>query len=203
MRKIDQAYEFIKDYIDKKDYPPTIREIANAINVKSTSTISYYLKKLEEKSKIVKGSYKNRSIQLVENLASKVTSDDFITLPYVTYMPTNGQTLTNMKKLCDKYMVSANMFKGLDMFMMPVKNNWMKKSSIIQGDMVIVSHQNVGGNGEIVVASLNNNYVIARLYKEFKYFKLEFDCEGIDPIYLERAVILGKVVGVIRNQMDY
>ena len=106
-----------------------------------------------------------------------------------------------MKKLCDKYMVSANMFKGIDMFMMPVKNNWMKKSSIIQGDMVVVSHQNVRGDGEVVVAALNNDYIIARLYKEFKYFKLEFDCEGIDSIFLERAVILGKVVGVIRNQV--
>lgn len=201
MRKIDQAYEFIKDYIDQKDYPPTIREIANALDIKSTSTISYYLQKLEENNKIVKGSYKNRSIQLVESLSSKVSSDDFVTMPYVSYMPANGQTLTNIKKLSDKYMVSANMFKGLDMFMMPVKNNWMKNSAILKDDMVIVSHQNIGNNGEIVVASLNNDYIIARLYKEFKYFKLEFDCEGIDPIFLERAVILGKVVGVIRNQM--
>ena len=201
MRKIDQAYEFIKNYIDQKDYPPTIREIANAVGIKSTSTISYYLQKLEENNKIVKGSYKNRSIQLVENLSSKVSSDDFVTLPCVSYMPMNGQTLTNIKQLSDKYMMSANMFKGFDMFMMPVKNNWMKNSAILKDDMVIVSHQNIGSSGEIVVASVNNDYIIARLYKEFKYFKLEFDCEGIDPIFLERAVILGKVVGVIRNQM--
>ncbi len=201
MRKIDQAYEFIKDYIDKRDYPPTIREIANAIDVKSTSTIAYYLRRLEENNKIVKGSYKNRAIQLVENLSSKVTNEDFVTMPCVSYMPMNGQTLTNIKQLSDKYMVSANMFKGFDMFMMPVKNNWMKNSAILKDDMVIVSHQNIGSSGEIVVASVNNDYIIARLYKEFKYFKLEFDCEGIDPIFLERAVILGKVVGVIRNQM--
>ena len=202
MRKIDQAYEFIKDYIDKRDYPPTIREIADAIDVKSTSTIAYYLRKMEENNKIVKGSYKNRSIQLIENLSSKVTSEDFITMPCVSYMPTNGQTLTNIKKLSDKYMVSANMFKGIDMFMMPVKNNWMKNSSILKGDMVIVSHQGIGGNGQTVVASVNNDYIVGRLFKEFKYFKLEFDCEGIDPIFLERVVILGKVVGVIRNQVN-
>ena len=138
----------------------------------------------------------------MENLTSKVSSEDFVTMPCVSYMPSNGQTLTDIKKLSSKYMVSANMFKGFEMFIMPVKNNWMKNSGILKDDMVVVSHQGIGGNGQIVVASVNNDYMIGRIFKEFKYFKLEFDCEGIDPIFLERVIILGRVVGVIRNKIN-
>lgn len=83
MRKIDLAYEFIKKYISEKEYPPTIREIGDAINVSSTSTVSYYLRKLEENNKIVKGSYKNRAIQLLN--APEIKTDDLntIMMPYL------------------------------------------------------------------------------------------------------------------------
>ena len=199
MRKIDEAYEFIKNYINEKEFPPTIREIADAINIKSTSTIAYYLRKLEEKNKIVKGSYKNRSIQLMETIATK--GCDIITMPFVTNL-TEGKSLMNSQNITDKYAISSSIFKGLDMFLMPVKDNSMKESHIIKGDMVVVSRQNIAQNGEIVVAFVNGNYVIARLFKEYRLFKLQPDNKLCDPIYLEKITLLGKVVGVIRNQIE-
>ncbi|MBO5910389.1 MAG: repressor LexA [Clostridia bacterium] len=200
MRKIDEAYEFIKNYINEKDYPPTIREIGDAINIKSTSTISYYLHKLEEDNKIVKSNYKNRSIQLMESLSSKLDNCDIITLPYINKI-TNGQPLMNEKNIGDKFMFSGSLFKGLNMFLMPVQDDLMQKSGILKGDIVVVSRQNVARNGEVVVAVDGLRYIIARLYKEYDYLKLQQDNKPYDPIYAEKVMILGKVVGVIRNNI--
>jgi len=198
MRKIDEAYEFIKNYISEKDYPPTIREIGDAINIKSTSTISYYLRKLEENNKIIKGNYKNRSIQLVESI-SDVDISNIITMPYIENI-NPGEPLMSDKNINGRYVFSGMMFKGLDMFLMPVKDNLMINASIREGDMVVVSRQIAARNGEIVVALLNGEHKIARLYKEFEYFKLQFDSKT-DPIYVEKLMLLGKVVGVIRNNI--
>ncbi|MBQ7880950.1 MAG: repressor LexA [Clostridia bacterium] len=201
MRKIDEAYEFIKNYINEKDYPPTIREIGDAINIKSTSTVAYYLRKLEENNKIVKGNYKNRSIQLMDNIANKLSGSDVITMPYIKNI-TDGQPLMAERNISEKYIFSGSIFKGFDMFLMPVKDNSMDMDGILNGDMVVVSRQNVARNGEIVVALVKGEHVVARLFKEFDFFKLEFSNPNYDPIYLEKIVILGKVVGVIRNNIE-
>ena len=200
MRKIDEAYAFIRDYINEKDYPPTIREIGDAINIRSTSTVAYYLRKLEENNKIVKGSYKNRSIQLTENIASKLDSVGIITMPFIKHLTPNAPLMCE-RNISNKFMFSGEMFKGLDMFLMPANDNDMEKSAIIKGDMVVVSRQNVARNGEIVVAVVNGEYIIGRLFKQFDVFKIEFDSNK-EPIYLEKIIILGKVVGVIRNNIN-
>ena len=200
MRKIDEAYKYIKDYITEKDYPPTIREICDAINIKSTSTVSYYLRKLEESNRIVKGSYKNRSIQLIENIITKPSSE-IVSIPLIEYV-SEGRPLMSEQNFSDKFVMSSSIFKGLDMFLVPVKDNSMRDSNIVKGDMVVVSRQKAAQNGEIVVAAVGSNYMIGRLFKEYDLFKLQLDNKDYDPVYLQRVIILGKVIGVIRNQVD-
>ncbi|MBQ7798260.1 MAG: repressor LexA [Clostridia bacterium] len=201
MRKIDKAYEFIKNYITEKEYPPTIREIGDAINVKSTSTVAYYLNRLEQQNKIIKGNYKNRSIQLIENISSKPTGANIISLPYISSIDENKSSVFALH-INNRFNMSASLFKGLDMFLMPVKDNSMKDSAILKGDMVVVSRQHVARNGEIVVASIGATYVIGRLFKDFKVFRLQFDNKNCEPSYFEKITILGKVVGVIRNEIE-
>ena len=201
MRKIDQAYNFIKNYINEKDYPPTIREICEAIDVRSTSTVAYYLRKLEESNKIVKGSYKNRAIQLMDtNEYDKASETSKIVMPYIKTI-TEGKPLMSEHNIASKYIMPSSLFQGLDMFLMPVVDNAMENSSIIKNDMIVVSRQNVASNGEMVVAMVGTNYVIARLFKEFDLYKLQFDNHNYAPIYVEKLLILGKVVGVIRNRI--
>lgn len=200
MRKIDEAYEYIKSYINENPYPPTIREIAQAIGVKSTSTVSYYLRRLEEENRIIKGSYKNRSIQLLMDDSNLEQGSGLMVMPFVVNI-TEGKPLMSEQNIGERYTLSASLFKGLDMFLMPVKDNSMKNSHIIKGDLVVVSRQNVASNGEVVVALVAGHYTIARLFKEYNLYRLQFDNPTIDPIYAEKLVILGKVVGVIRNQL--
>lgn len=200
MRKIDEAYQFIKEYITEKDFPPTIREIGEALGVSSTSTVSYYLRKLEEQNRIVKGSYKNRSIQLMENITTR-DNMDIITIPLIKGLEP-GHVLLSERNIGSKYMISGSIFKGFDIFMVPVSDNCMENSAILQGDMVVVSRQNVAQNGEIVVALIDSNYKIGRLYKQYNHFILKPDSKSGVPIYAEKMMILGKVVGVIRNRID-
>ena len=201
MRKIDAAYEFIKEYILDKEYPPTIREIAQALGVKSTSTVAYYLRRLEETNKIVKGSYKNRSIQLMENITPNFAGISLVNMPYINAIE-EGKPLMSEHNIIDRYPISASLFKGIDMFMMPVKNNAMKNSNILKDDIIVVSRQNIGRNGEMVVALVENSYMIGYLNKEYNLYKLQFDNPDYSPIYLEKLIILGKVVGVIRNNIN-
>ncbi len=201
MRKIDEAYEFIKNYIIEKDYPPTIREIGDAIGVSSTSTVAYYLRKLEENNKIVKGSYKNRSIQLMENIVTRLDSADIISLPCIRSITPN-QPLMSEHNIYKKLMCSGSMFKGIDMFALLAKDNNMFPSGIMKDDLVVVSRQNVARNGEVVAAMVGTNYMIGRLYREFNMFKLQPDNKQVDPIYADKIMILGKIVGVIRNQIN-
>lgn len=201
MRKIDEAYEFIKKYIAEKDYPPTIREIGDAINIKSTSTISYYLRKLKETNKIVKGSYKNRSIQLTENINTRLENSDLVTMPYIKTV-TMGKPLMSDTNIDGKFVFSGSMFKGFNMFLMTVNNDTMENGSILKGDMVVVSRQNVARNGELVVALVEGKCHIGRLYREFQCVRLQPDNNYSDPIYAKKITILGKVVGVIRNEID-
>ena len=199
MRKIDEAYEFIKTYIEEKALPPTIREIGDALGVSSTSTVSYYLRKLEEENRIVKGSYKNRSIQLMEDIVSR-DNLDIISIPLIKNLEL-GHSLMSERNISAKYMISGSIFKGFDMFLMPVVDNSMEDSAINQGDFVVVSRQNAGKNGEIVVAVIDSNYKIGRLYKQYNHYILKPDSKSAVPIYLEKMLILGTVVGVIRNQI--
>lgn len=200
MRKIDEAYEYIKKYIEERHYPPTIREIGNAINIKSTSTIAYYLKKLEETNKIVKGSYKNRSIQLVEDMQSRLNSASLITMPLVGTISA-GYPLMAEQNISDKFLVSSSLFSGVDMFLLRVKGDSMVNAGIFNGDYVVVSRQNVARNGEIVVALIEGEATVKRIYKEVNLFRLQPENPSYSPIYAERLLILGKVVGVIRNDV--
>lgn len=198
MTKLDQVYEFIKEYIDTKGIPPTIREIGQAMGVKSTSTVSYYLKKLAEDKRIIKGAFRNRSVQLVAE--EKVDPVHAITLPLVADI-SQGLPLFAKQNVTDRILVSAELFKGYDMFMMPVKDDGMTQMGILKGDYVVISRQNVARNGETVAAIVNEKVVLGRLYKEFEYFRLQPQNTSYEPIYATRIVILGKVVGVIRKNV--
>jgi repressor LexA len=131
---------------------------------------------------------------------AKSNESNKIVMPYIKHI-TEGKPLMSEHNIADKYVMSGSLFQGLDMFLMPVLDNAMENSCIIKNDMVVVSRQNVASNGEIVVAMVGTNYVIARLFKEFDLYKLQFDNNNYAPIYVEKLLILGKVVGVIRNKI--
>lgn len=203
MNKVDETYLFIKRFLSEKGYPPTVREICKGINIRSTSTISYYLKKLEDSNRIVKGTYKNRALQLTENLPAPAPAEDkepnFVNIPLLGTIAA-GQPILAEENINENILFSNNLFRGTDMFMLKVKGDSMINVGILNGDYVIISRQEVAQNGEIIAAMIDGEATVKRFYKRFDHFVLHPENSFMDDIVTDHLVILGKVVGLIRNR---
>lgn len=207
MNKVDETYLFIKRFLSEKGYPPTIREICKGINIRSTSTISYYLKKLEDSNRIVKGSYKNRALQLTENVQNMLqsqaqgyqTSITPISLPVVGTIAA-GEPILAEQNITDNIILSGDLFRGRDMFILQIKGESMVGAGILNGDYVIISKQDIAQNGEIVAAMIDGEATVKRFYKKTDHFVLHPENALLNDIVTDHVDIIGKVVGLIRNK---
>lgn len=204
MNKVDETYLFIKRFLNEKGYPPTIREICKGIDIKSTSTISYYLKKLEDSNRIVKGSYKNRALQLTENVQTLSTpvednTPDYVSIPVLGTIAA-GLPILAEQNINENVIFSENLFRGTNLFILKVKGESMINIGIMNGDYVVISKQNVAENGEIVAAMIDGEATVKRYYKKTDHFVLHPENNFMDDIICDHLVILGKVVGLIRNR---
>ena len=193
MDKTIETYNFIVSYLEDKKYPPTIREICNKLNLDSTSSVVYHLKKLEKMGKITRSVNKNRAIELVDKSVNNIT------LPVVGVIAA-GQPILAEETLLDKVIVSENLFSGTNMFILKVKGDSMINIGIYNGDFVVISKQSVANNGEIVACLIDNEATVKRYYKENGYFRLQPENSFMRPIITNHVDIVGKVVGLIRNK---
>ena len=194
MDKTQETYDFIVSYIKTNHYSPSIREICSSLNLESTSTVFYHLKKLEKAGKIIRNPSKNRAIELTEK------SIESITLPVVGEIAA-GQPILAEESLLDQIVISENFFSGSNLFVLKVKGESMINAGILNGDYVVISKQNVANNGEIVACLIDDEATVKRFYKENGQFRLQPENPSMRPIYVDNVVILGKVVGLIRNKL--
>ena len=194
MDKTQQTYDFIVSFIERNNYPPTIREICSNLHLDSTSSVVYHLKKLENMGKITRNASKNRAIELTdrENLSS-------ITLPVVGVIAA-GQPILAEESIMDKIVISDSFFSGTNLFTLQVKGDSMIDVGIYNGDYVVISKQSIANNGEIVACLIDNEATVKRYYKEKGYFRLQPENTLMRPIITDHVEILGKVVGLIRNR---
>ncbi len=195
MDKTQEVYEFIEQYIFKNNYPPTIREIGEKLHLDSTSSVVYHLKKLENKGKILRSGNKNRAIELANK-----PSINSVTLPVVGEIAA-GQPILAEENLMDKIVINENFFTGSNLFILKVKGDSMIEVGIFDGDYVVISKQSIANNGEIMACLIDNEATIKRFYKENGYYRLQPENSSMRPIYTDHVEILGKVVGLIRNQI--
>ena len=194
MDKTQQTYEFIVSYIQDNNYPPTIREICSRLELDSTSSVVYHLKKLESMGKITRSNNKNRAIELTDKPKNNIS------VPVVGEIAA-GQPILAEESLMDKIVISENFFVGSNLFALKVKGNSMIDVGIFDGDFVIISKQSVANNGEIVACLIDNEATVKRFYKENGYFRLQPENSTMRPILTDYVEILGKVVGLIRNNI--
>ncbi|MBR6779121.1 MAG: transcriptional repressor LexA [Clostridia bacterium] len=194
MDKTQQTYDFIVSYMEDKHYPPTIREICEKVKLDSTSSVVYHLKKLEKMGKITRSENKNRAIELTdrENINS-------ITLPVIGEIAA-GTPILAEENLMDKIVVSENFFQGSNLFVLKVKGESMINIGIFDGDYVVINKQSIANNGEIVACLIENEATVKRFYKENGYFRLQPENNTMLPIFTDNCQVLGKVVGLIRNE---
>lgn len=196
-----QIFDFIKDNVRKKGYPPSVREIGEGIGLRSSSTVHAHLEKLEKKGYIRRDPTKPRAIEILVH--DSPTPPDFQPAQLVA-VPLLGRVAAGAPILAEENIegyVSLPqdiVSQGASQFCLKVKGDSMIDAGILNGDTVLVRQQNYAENGEIVVAMLDNEATVKRFYRLKNTVKLQPENSAYEPIYTRDIVILGKVVAVFR-----
>ncbi len=197
-KKQSEVLRFIKKEIVKKGYPPSVREICDAVKLKSTSTVHGHLERLERKGFIRRDPTKPRAIEVLDGSGSMVARKEMVELPVVGKV-TAGLPILAEENIEDTFPVPVDFVGNIDAFMLIIKGDSMINAGIFDGDYVIVRQQNVAKNGDIVVALLNDEATVKTFYKEKDYFRLQPENPYLMPIIVKELSILGKVIGVFRS----
>ena len=194
--------EFIKDQLLTKGYPPSVREICQAVGLKSTSTVHAHLNKLEKLGYIRRDPTKPRAIEILDSniFGNNITEKEIINLPLVGQV-TAGEPILAEQNIQEYIPLPAQLVKGPDNFLLKVKGESMINAGILDRDYVVVDKSSTASNSQIVVALVNGEAAtVKRFFKEGNKVRLQPENEFMDPIILdERDVeIVGIVTGVFR-----
>lgn len=199
-KRQNEILNYIKEYIVKHGYPPTIREIGADLGISSPATIHAHLSNLEKKGVIRKQDSKNRAIELLVKNEFVDSSNNIVEVPLLGKI-TAGSPIEAIEKPDEYFSLPAYLIpKNKEVFTLNVSGCSMINAGILDGDIVIVERQNVARNGEIVVAMTDENEVTLKtFYKEDGYFRLQPENDTMDPIILNNVTILGKAIGLYRK----
>lgn len=194
--KQTEIYEFLKLYTENKGYPPSVREICEAVSLKSTSTVHGHLKRLEKKGLIKRDATKPRALEIVELNGPK---KEMINVPIVGKI-TAGLPILATENIEDTFPIPLEYIKhNRELFMLKVSGESMINKGINNGDFAIIEQGDSAENGEIVVALIDNEATIKTFYKEKDYIRLQPENDTMDPIIVHNCSILGKLVGLYRK----
>ncbi|MDR0850394.1 MAG: transcriptional repressor LexA [Christensenellaceae bacterium] len=188
---LNKLLRILKIHLSEHGYPPTVRELMQEMNVKSTSTIFYYLTKLEERGKIRKGTNKNRAIEIIPDYSQSL-NEQFCTIHKITIKKPLSLDYYNQS-----FKVSANLFNG-DLFAISVDSDSMTGIGIIKGDLAIIKKQTYADNGDIILCVINNEPIFRRFFRQDGNIMLKAYNNKYAPQYFFDVKILGRVVGIIR-----
>ncbi len=189
--------EFIKQEIREKGYPPSVREIGDAVGLMSSSTVHGHLQTLEDKGYIRRDPTKPRAIEVLDS-SSSYGQKKMVHVPIVGRV-TAGQPILAVENVEDTFPLPADFVRYESVFMLKVQGESMIEAGIFDGDYILVNQQNSARNGEIVVALIGEEATVKRFFKERNLIRLQPENSTMDPIYTQDAYILGKVIGVFRR----
>lgn len=193
--KQTQIYNFLIEFTKSKGYPPSVREICQAVSLKSTSTVHGHLKRLEKKGLIYRDPTKPRALEIVE-LSNE--EKELIDIPIVGKV-TAGMPILATENIEDMFQIPINYVKhNNDLFILKVTGDSMIEAGILDGDLAIIEQKNIAINGDIVVALIENEATIKRFFKENGFIRLQPENKNYEPIIVEDCSILGKLVGIYR-----
>ncbi|MCW1928253.1 transcriptional repressor LexA [Bhargavaea beijingensis] len=203
MKKMSKRQEailtFIKEEVRAKGYPPSVREIGEAVGLASSSTVHGHLARLENKGLIRRDPTKPRAIEILE-AGDTIPKASVLQVPIVGKV-TAGQPITAVENI-EEYFPLPDQYGSSDdqLFMLEIMGESMIEAGILNGDYVVVRQQSTANNGEIVVAMTEEDEAtVKRFFKEDGHFRLQPENASMDPIIVDQVSILGKVVGVYRH----
>ena len=192
-----EILEFIKSEILNKGYPPAVRDICEAVNLKSTSSVHAHLSSLEKNGYIRRDPTKPRAIEIVDD-SFNLTRREVVNVPMIGTVAA-GQPLLAVEHIDGYFPIPSEYLPNKQIFMLKVKGESMIEAGILDGDLVLVAQQNTARNGDMVVALSDDSVTVKTFYKEKGYFRLQPENASMEPIIVKKDLtILGKVIGVLR-----
>ena len=194
--KQQEILEYIKECILKKGYPPAVREICEAVRLKSTSSVHSHLESLEQNGYIRRDPTKPRAIEILDDEFA-LTRREMVQVPMLGTVAA-GQPLLAQENIEDYFPIPAELLPNAEVYMLRVKGESMINIGIFDGDQVIVEKTSTAHNGELVVALVEDSATVKRFFKEDGYYRLQPENDAMDPIIVPQVEILGKVIGLFR-----
>ncbi len=192
--------DYIRDEVQKKGYPPSVREICEGVGLKSTSTVHGHLNKLEDKGYIRRDPTKPRAIELLGGTDNVVPfKRDTAYVPIVGGEVTAGQPILAVENIEETFPVPTEFVENGEYFMLQIKGESMIEAGILDRDYVLVKQQQNAQNGQIIVALIEDSATCKTFYKEESRIRLQPENSSMDPIYADNVSILGIVKGVFRR----
>ena len=191
-----EILEFIKQEILDKGYPPAVREICEAVDLKSTSSVHAHLSTLEKNGYIRRDPTKPRAIEICDDNFQMVRTD-MVSLPVIGTVAA-GQPILAEENIESYFPVPAEILPQGESFILKVKGDSMINVGIYSGDQIFVQSCNTAHNGDTVVALIDDSATVKTFYKENGHIRLQPENDSMEPIIVEDCQILGKVYGVFR-----
>ena len=208
--KQQEILNFMKARILEKGYPPSVREICEAVSLKSTSSVHAHLETLEKNGYIRRDPAKPRAIEIMDDAFNQAMKEPFmqntsdneytrelVNVPMVGTVAA-GEPLLAVENVTDYFPVPVDMLPNAETFMLRVKGDSMINMGIYEGDQLIVERRNTASNGEVIVALVDDSATVKRFYKENGHYRLQPENDDMDPIIVDHCEVIGKVIGLIR-----
>ena len=194
--KQKEILEFIKDQILTRGFPPSVRDICEAVHLKSTSSVHAHLETLEKNGYIRRDPTKPRAIEILDDTFN-LTRREVTNVPLVGRVAA-GEPLLAQENIENYFPIPVEMLPNNNTFMLTVKGESMINAGILDGDYVLVEEAHTASNGDMVVALIEDGATVKTFYKEEGVIRLQPENDFMDPIIVRDVQILGKVIGVFR-----
>lgn len=199
-QKQSEILEYIKSQILNKGYPPSVRDICSAVNLKSTSSVHAHLESLEKNGYIRRDPTKPRTIEIIDDNFN-LTRREMVNVPVLGQVAA-GEPILAVDNITGYFPIPSEFMPNEETFILTVKGDSMINIGIYNGDQIVVEKCNTAENGEIIVALLDDSATVKRFYKENGHIRLQPENDFMDPIIVDDCSIVGKVIGLIRWQVD-
>lgn len=196
-KKQTEILEYIKSEILNRGFPPAVREICEAVHLKSTSSVHSHLETLEKNGYIRRDPTKPRAIEIIDDNFNLVRRE-VVNVPIVGKVAA-GQPILAVENIENYFPIPSEYMPNTDTFLLHVDGESMVNAGILNGDYVLVSKQPTAQNGDMVVALIEDSATVKTFYKEKGHYRLQPENDYMEPIIVEGDLqIMGKVIGVFR-----
>ena len=195
-KKQQEILEYIKSQILERGFPPAVREICEAVGLKSTSSVHSHLETLEKNGYIRRDPTKPRAIEILDDDFNLVRRE-MVNVPIIGSVAA-GQPILAQENIEDYFPFPVERMPNKQTFLLKVKGESILNAGILDGDYVLVQEEKTASNGDMVVALIDDGATVKTFYKEEGVFRLQPENDFMDPIIVKEVSILGKVIGVMR-----